>query len=67
MWPGYGDHMGWMWLGWVVGLGLLMLLVWAIARQPEHQVQWAAMTRPRRFSNAGTRAGRSTATSTNVT
>jgi putative membrane protein len=32
MWPGYGDHMGWMWLGWVVGLGLLMLLVWAIAR-----------------------------------
>jgi putative membrane protein len=22
----------WMWLGWIVGLGLLVLLVWAVAR-----------------------------------
>ena len=24
--------MGWMWLWWIVGLGVLVLLVWAIAR-----------------------------------
>ncbi len=32
MWPGYGDHMGWMGLWWVVGAVLLLLLVWAVAR-----------------------------------
>ena len=32
MWPGYGAHMGWMWLSWMVGLGLLVLLVWVVAR-----------------------------------
>ena len=32
MWPGYGAHMGWMCLWWVVGLGLLVLFVWAVAR-----------------------------------
>lgn len=32
MWHGYGDHMGGMWLGWIVGLGLVLILVWAIAR-----------------------------------
>jgi putative membrane protein len=32
MWTGYGAHMGWMWLWWIVGLGLLVLLVWAVAR-----------------------------------
>lgn len=32
MWPGYGDHMGWMGLWWIVGVVLLLLLVWAVAR-----------------------------------
>jgi len=32
MWPGYGAHMWWMSLWWIVGLGVLVLLVWAIAR-----------------------------------
>ena len=32
MWPGYGEHMGWMWLGWLIGLGVLLLLIWVIAR-----------------------------------
>ena len=32
MWTGYGTHMGWMWLWWIVGVGLLVLLVWAVAR-----------------------------------
>ena len=32
MWPGYGEHMGWMWLGWLTGLGVVLLLVWVIAR-----------------------------------
>jgi hypothetical protein len=25
-------HMGWMWLWWLFGLGVLVLVVWAIAR-----------------------------------
>lgn len=29
---GYGDHMGWMGLWWIVGVVLLLLLVWAVAR-----------------------------------
>lgn len=29
---GYGGQMGWMWLWWIVGLGVLLLFVWAIAR-----------------------------------
>jgi putative membrane protein len=24
--------MGWMWLWWIIGLGVLILLVWAVAR-----------------------------------
>lgn len=32
MWPGYGDHMGWMALWWSVGLAVLVLLVWGAAR-----------------------------------
>ena len=32
MWSGYGAHMGWMWLWWIVGVGLLALFVWAMAR-----------------------------------
>ena len=32
MWPGYDAHMGWVWLWWIVGLGLLALFVWAVAR-----------------------------------
>jgi len=32
MWLGYGVHMGGMWLWWIVGLGALGLLVWAVAR-----------------------------------
>lgn len=32
MWSGYGDHMGWMWLWWIVGLGIFVFLVWAVAR-----------------------------------
>ena len=32
MWPGFGEHMGWMWLWWLVGLGALLLFVWAVAR-----------------------------------
>lgn len=32
MWPDYGAHMGWMWLWLIGGLGLLVLLVWAVAR-----------------------------------
>jgi putative membrane protein len=32
MWPGYGDHMGWMGLWWIAGVVLLLLLVWAVAR-----------------------------------
>jgi putative membrane protein len=32
MWPGVGDHMGWMWGWWIVGLIVLGLLVWAVAR-----------------------------------
>ena len=32
MWPGYGAHMGWMWLWSIVGLAVLVVLVWAIAR-----------------------------------
>lgn len=32
MWPGYGDHMGWMGLWWIVGLAVLAGLVWAVAR-----------------------------------
>lgn len=32
MWPGCGDHMGWMALWWVAGLAILVLLIWAVAR-----------------------------------
>jgi putative membrane protein len=32
MWPGYGDHMGWMGVWWFVGLAVLLLLVWVVAR-----------------------------------
>ena len=32
MWPGYAEHMAWMWLWWIGGLALLVLFVWAIAR-----------------------------------
>ena len=32
MWFGYGGHMAWMWLWWIVGLGVLSLLVWAGTR-----------------------------------
>jgi putative membrane protein len=32
MWPGYGDHMGWMGVWWVIGLAVLLLLVWVVAR-----------------------------------
>lgn len=31
MWPMDG-HMGWMWLWWLFGLALLVLVIWAIAR-----------------------------------
>lgn len=31
MWD-YGAHMGWMWLGWLVGLALLVAVIWAVAR-----------------------------------
>jgi putative membrane protein len=31
MWPMH-DQMGWMWLWWLLGLALLVLLVWVIAR-----------------------------------
>lgn len=26
------DHMGWMWLSWIVGFAVLVLVVWAVAR-----------------------------------
>lgn len=29
---GFGGAMGWMWLWWIVGLAVLVLVVWAIAR-----------------------------------
>jgi len=29
---GYGDHMGWMSLWWLLGIGLIALFVWVIAR-----------------------------------
>ena len=32
MWSEIGAHMGWMWLWWLVGLGVLILFVWAVAR-----------------------------------
>ena len=32
MGSGFANHMGWMWLWWLLGLGLLVLVVWAIAR-----------------------------------
>ena len=32
MWPGDGTHMAWMGLWWIVGLAVLVLLVWAIAK-----------------------------------
>ena len=32
MWSGMGYHMGWMWIWWIGGLVVLVLLVWAIAR-----------------------------------
>lgn len=32
MWTDYGMHMGGMWLWWVVGLGVLLAVVWAMAR-----------------------------------
>jgi putative membrane protein len=32
MWGDFGAHMGWMWLWWIIGLGVLVLFVWAIAR-----------------------------------
>ena len=32
MWPMYGDHMGWMWLWWILGLGLLAVVAWALVR-----------------------------------
>lgn len=31
-WPGSETHMAWMGLWWLVGLGLLVVFVWAIAR-----------------------------------
>jgi len=31
MWPGYGEHMGWMWLWGPIGLLVLLFLVWAFA------------------------------------
>lgn len=31
MWD-YGGHMGWMGLWWLVGLALLVVIVWAVAR-----------------------------------
>lgn len=32
MWPGYGDHMGWMGLWWILALGVLVAFVWVVAR-----------------------------------
>jgi len=32
VWPGAGDHMGWMWLWWIGGLVALLLVVWVVAR-----------------------------------
>lgn len=32
MWSDYAGHMGWMWLWWLVGLALLVVLVWAVVR-----------------------------------
>jgi uncharacterized membrane protein len=32
VWHGYGDHMGWMWLSWIIGFGILVLLIWAVVR-----------------------------------
>ena len=32
MWTGYGDHMGWMGLWWIVGLAVFLVLVWGVVR-----------------------------------
>ena len=32
MWGDFGAHMAWMLTWWIVGLGVLVLFVWAIAR-----------------------------------
>ena len=32
MWSGYGDHVGFMSLWWLLGIVLIVLLVWAISR-----------------------------------
>jgi putative membrane protein len=32
MWYGYANHMGWMWFWWIVGLGVLGAILWAMAR-----------------------------------
>ncbi len=32
MWTDYGGHMAWMWFGWIAGVGVLVLMVWAVAR-----------------------------------
>jgi putative membrane protein len=33
VWPGHGVHMAWMWLWWIVGLALLVIVVWIVARR----------------------------------
>lgn len=32
MWPGFDAHMGWMGIWWIVGLAVLVLLIWGVAR-----------------------------------
>jgi putative membrane protein len=32
MWPEHGAHMSWMWLWWVLGFAVLVLVIWTIAR-----------------------------------
>ncbi len=32
MWPGSGTHMAWMGLSWMLGLAVVTLLVWVVAR-----------------------------------
>ncbi len=35
MWTGYGSHMGWMGVWWIVGLAVLAALVWSVVRAGE--------------------------------
>ena len=61
MGSGYGAHMmGGMWLWWIVGLGLLGLLVWVVGRTAGVRRRQAERTHQKRSSSAATRAGRST-------